>query len=355
MNNERYIRQIRLPNVGTEGQQKLSEASVLVIGVGGLGNALLPYLVASGIGKVGVVDGDRVSLNNLHRQTLFTEQDVGALKVEVAKSKLQTLNTEVIIQGISNYLNADNAIALFKQYDVIVDATDRVPVRYLINDAAVLTRSPFVHAALYRFQVQLSVFNYQEGPTYRCLYPTPSKETQSCDTAGVMPSTVAIAGALQANEVMKLILGIGQPLSGTLLLLDTLTNQQHRFRFEKNRELHITEASFAAAHQKDDPKTISLLEAYDKEGWFVDVREPDELPKLSMENYLQYPLSKLASTPLPLEKDQNIFLFCQSGARSAAAFNLLKEYQFGNLYCLEENAPELSKLDTHEKEKDRIH
>ncbi len=354
MNNQRYIRQITLPQVGESGQQKLGEASVLVIGAGGLGNALLPYLVSSGIGRVGIIDGDMVSESNLHRQVLFSREDVGKSKVEVVKNKLQVIDPSTSIETYEEYLAAENALELFKRYDIIVDATDRVPVRYLINDAAVLTGKPFVHAALYRFQVQMSTFNFNNGPTYRCLYPTAPRTTQSCAEAGVMPTTVALAGMLQANEVMKVILEIGDVSSGKLLLWDTLSNQQHQFTFQ-SKEQHISEELFYQRYRSDAAEMISLKEAQQRKGWFVDVRETHEVPKLSMENYVQFPLSTFEEKVFPIEKGQNIYLFCQGGVRSATAFKLLKEKEYNTIFCLEENAPELSKQFSHEEKKERIH
>lgn len=250
MNNERYIRQTTLEQVGLSGQEKLQNASVLVIGAGGLGCSVLPYLVASGIGKIGIVDGDVVAVTNLHRQILYTNEDVGKDKATVASLKLKKQNPETIINSYVAFLNGgDNALSLIKNYDVIVDATDRINARYLINDACVLLNKPFVHASIYKFQIQLSVFNYNNGPTYRCLYPVPQTNAISCAEGGVLGTTVAIAGAMQSNEILKIILGIGTVLSGQLIMIDTLTNTQSVFQFDKSNTVQITRDFFENEHQ----------------------------------------------------------------------------------------------------------
>ncbi|WP_179343683.1 HesA/MoeB/ThiF family protein [Winogradskyella ursingii] len=341
MTNEKYIRQISLPNVGESGQEKLSEARVLVVGCGGLGHAVLPYLASSGIGTVGIIDGDTVSKSNLHRQVLFSENDVGESKVEVAKSKLEQQFPEVETLVLNEFLNGDNALDLFKKFDVIIDATDAIEVRYLINDACVLTKKPFVHASVYRFQFQVATFNYKSSGTYRCLYPNPPKTVQNCAEAGVMPSTVAMAGLYQANEVFKLILNIGDLILDKMLLIDALTNEQHQFQYQKKDISFITQDFFKKIYIEKKIKTISYNEAKKLDGLFLDVREKDELPKLELENYMQIPLQELENNCSQISKNPPVFIFCQSGKRSAKAFQLLKEKEFKNVYCLSDNAPEI--------------
>lgn len=340
---ERYIRQINLPQVGETGQEKLNNAKILIIGAGGLGNAILPYLVASGIGNIGIMDGDTVAYSNLHRQVLFTEKNLGKNKSNVAKKKLRAINKNIHIESFPNFLTGDNALALFKEYDVIVDATDSIEARYLINDACALTAKPFVHASLYRFQIQVSVFNYQNGPTYRCLFPKPPTEAaQSCAEAGILGTTVAYAGTLQANEILKIILNIGDVLSGKLLLVDTLTNQQNIFTFPK-KSASITEEFFRKEHQYSNHK-IAFASTNKENGVFLDVRGPEEIPEIKNSNSLQISLNELEESLRKLPKEKPVYIFCQSGKRSSTAYKILKQNDFKNMYCLEENAPELVNL-----------
>ncbi|MBP2833792.1 HesA/MoeB/ThiF family protein [Aquimarina sp. U1-2] len=336
----RYIRQEALPQVGKSGQQKLQEASVLVVGCGGLGCAMLPYLVGSGICKIGIVDGDVVSKSNLHRQVLFTQSDVGQLKVEIAALELQAQNDDVTIHTYPYYLDGDNALSLFKNYNIIVDATDRIPIRYLINDACILTGKPFVHAALYRFQIQVSVFNYKNGPTYRCLYPEPASVTQSCDTAGVLGSTVAIAGALQVNEVMKIILDVGTVLSGQVLLKDVLKNAQQTFLFKKDETIAMDMAFFQKEHRN---LKVDFAFAKAENHMLLDVRTATEYPRIKDDKVYNIPLGQLENSIHKIPKDTPISIFCKSGKRSEQALHILKKYNYQKLYCLNENAVQIYK------------
>lgn len=341
--NTRYSRQINLPQVGISGQEKLAAARVLVIGAGGLGCAVLPYLAASGIGYIGIIDGDVVSESNLHRQLLYTAEDVGQPKVLVAEKKLKALNHNVQIMTENAYLTGENALKTIENYDLIIDGTDAIAARYLINDACVLAGKPFVHASLYRFQAQVCVFNYQDGATYRCLFPNPPKDAPSCAEAGILGTSVALAGMLQANETMKMILGIGKVLSGQLLLKDGLTNKQEIFRFSKNKDIRITAESFKREHQQEIRK-IDFASANAKKGIFLDVRQKQEKPAINLPNLVQIPVQKLRNEFAQLPRDTSIYIFCQSGKRSEAGYKLLAENDFQNLYCLQENAPELEHL-----------
>src|SRR5690606_12961394 len=222
--NNRYNRQTILPQVGNAGQEKLSAAKVLVVGAGGLGCAVLPYLVSAGVGTIGIIDHDVVEESNLQRQVLYKESSVGKSKVEEAKKYLNGLNSSINIQTYNTKLDAGNAIDLFHNYDIIVDATDTIGLRYLINDASIITGKPFVYGSVFKFEGQVSVFNYKNGPTYRCLYPNKDTIVQNCTEAGVMGVVVGTTGMLQANEAMKMILGIGEILSGELLIYNNLTN-----------------------------------------------------------------------------------------------------------------------------------
>jgi len=236
---KRYSRHIALSEVGLLGQLKISESKVLVIGAGGLGAPLLLYLTAAGIGTIGIVDFDTVSLSNLQRQVLFREQDLNLNKADIAKARLRARNSEINITSYPVALSTSNALEILKTYDIVVDCTDNFRTRYLINDACVKLNKPFVFAAIYKFEGQLSVFNYAGGPTYRCLFPSPPKagEVPNCEEAGVLGVLPGILGAYQANEVLKIILNIGEVLSGKLVSINLLTNQQKSFQFKKNKTL----------------------------------------------------------------------------------------------------------------------
>lgn len=341
MNTKRYIRQITLEQVGTTGQQKLQSASVLVIGAGGLGCAVLPYLVASGIGNIGIVDGDVVDITNLHRQVLYNHKDIDKAKATVASLKLKAQNPETIITPYVTFLDGNNALTLIKNYDVIVDATDRISARYLINDACVLLDKPFVHASIHKFQIQLSVFNYNNGPTYRCLYPVAQTGAVSCEEGGVLGTTVAIAGAMQSNEVLKIILGIATVFSGQLMIIDALTNTQSIFQFDKNNTIKITQDSFEKAHQFEEVEyAFAKAENYQ----LIDVREAEEKPQLVHKNITQMPLSTFDNDCIHLDPSQEIALFCQSGVRSKQAFNTLKAKGFQKVKILNENAAQLKTI-----------
>lgn len=344
MSNEKYIRQITLPQIGIVGQQKLQQAHVLVVGAGGLGNAVLPYLASSGIGTIGIIDGDHISMSNLHRQILFSEIDINKSKAEIAALKLNQQFPDISITAYNEFLSEENALKVFKEYDIIIDATDAIEIRYLINDACIITNKPFVHASVYRFQFQVATFNVNESGTYRCLYPNPPKAVQNCAEAGVMPSTVAMAGIYQVNEVFKYILGIGELLTNKLVLVDTMTNQQNHFTFQKKNYTFITEGFFKEEHKSSSTKLISFKEALSNGGLLLDVREPEENPKLAIDNYKQIPLGNLKTNLEQLANEPFIYIFCQSGKRSALAYHILKENQFSNIFCLKENAPEISKL-----------
>ncbi len=248
---ERYKRQINLPQVGNDGQLKLHTAKVLVVGAGGLGSAILPYLSASGVGTIGIIDGDRVEKSNLQRQVMYSEDSIGQLKVDIVASKLKAINSETNIKTYNEFLNSDNAISIIENYDIVVDATDTVGIRYLINDACILANKPFVYGSVYRFEGQISVFNYKNGPTYRCLFKEKNTKVINCEEAGVLGTTVGIVGMLQANEVMKMILETGDVLSGKLLIYNTLNNDQNIINFKKDNSIKIDKDYFNSKYFED--------------------------------------------------------------------------------------------------------
>ena len=232
---KRYSRHITLSEVGLVGQLKIAESKVLVIGAGGLGSPLLLYLTAAGVGTIGIVDFDKISESNLQRQVLFREQDLNINKAISAKKLLNARNSDIEIKSYPHIFDTSNALELVQDYDIVVDCTDNFRTRYLINDACVKLGKPFVFAAIYKFEGQLSVFNYKGGPTYRCLFPTPPKagEVPNCEEVGVLGVLPGVLGMYQANEVLKIILSIGSVLSGQLLSINLLTNDQRLLRFNK--------------------------------------------------------------------------------------------------------------------------
>jgi adenylyltransferase/sulfurtransferase len=225
---QQYNRHLILDEIGELGQLKLKKAKVLVIGAGGLGCPILQYLSAAGVGTIGVVDDDTIEKSNLQRQVLYSHDDIGDFKAEVAANKLAGLNPYVNFEIYLQRLNKEIAVELFLKYDVIVDGSDNFPTRYLVNDAAILTNKPVVFGSIFKFEGQVSVFNYNNGPSYRCLYPNPpkSEDVPNCSEIGVLGVLPGIIGALQANEVLKLVLGIGEILSGKLLTYNALNMQQ---------------------------------------------------------------------------------------------------------------------------------
>jgi molybdopterin/thiamine biosynthesis adenylyltransferase len=222
--NKRYNRHVILDQVGLEGQLKLKAAKVLVIGAGGLGCPVLQYLTAAGVGTIGIIDFDTIDLSNLQRQILFTKNDLGKNKAEVAAQRLKQLNDQVKFKAYPERLTTKNALELFSAYDLIIDGTDNFSTRYLVNDAAVLTNKPLVYGSIYKFEGQVAVFNYENGATYRCLFPVPPKAgtVKNCSEIGVIGVLPGIIGTQQANEAIKIIVGIGKPLSGQLLIYDAL-------------------------------------------------------------------------------------------------------------------------------------
>ena len=349
--NSRYNRQINLPQVGSAGQQKLKQAKVLVIGAGGLGCAVLPYLVSAGIGKIGIIDGDKVDETNLQRQILYSESSIGNSKVNEAKAKLESLNSTIIIESYNEFLNPKNARAVIKNYDIIVDATDTISIRYLINDVCVLENKPFVYGSVYRFEGQISVFNYKNGPTYRCLFKDEKAIVQNCEEVGVLGTTVGFVGMLQANEVVKIILEIGEVLAGKLLIYNALTNDQNIFQFVKDANSYIDEKFYESEYLNDKIIEIPAQEAIAADALFLDVREWHETPKLNFDNSIQIPLSVLKNELGKLNKEENILVYCQSGKRSLQALKILNKNQFKNIRSIKGGAIAINEIISNEKEK----
>jgi len=342
---ERYSRHIVIPEVGIEGQKKLKNAKVLVIGAGGLGSPVLTYLAAAGIGKIGIVDFDVVSRTNLQRQILFSTNDIGKQKAEIAKQKLNALNPNVEIEIYSVKLDRNNALGILKPYDVIVDGSDNFATRYLVNDACVMLGKPFVYGSILQFAGQVSFFDSTKGACYRCLYPNPPEpgEVPSCDQAGVLGVLPGIIGSIQANEVLKFILGKGELLTGRLLILDALKMKFHELEFEKNPDCPVCSAnpgsvelidydefcnSAANEESLSHDMTVEELKAKIDKGenvYIIDVREPFERDIASIGGVL-IPLNSLPDKIEEIEasKDDEIVIYCHSGRRSDAAAEFLR-------------------------------
>ncbi|MBI3287429.1 MAG: molybdopterin-synthase adenylyltransferase MoeB [Chloroflexi bacterium] len=237
----RYSRHIILPQVGGVGQKKLLASKVLLIGAGGLGSPAGLYLAAAGVGTLGLVDYDAVDLSNLHRQILFTSEDIRRPKTEVAQEALRRVNPDVKVIPHQTVLTSENALEILRDYDVVINGSDNFPTRYLVNDACVFLKKPLVDASVLMFDAQLTTFDAQRGPCYRCLFPTPPPpgEVPSCQEAGVLGALTGAVGSLQAVEALKLRLGIGEPLIGRLLILDGLSMDIHFVRYAKNRDCPV--------------------------------------------------------------------------------------------------------------------
>lgn len=347
----RYSRQIILPEIGEQGQQKLQNARVLVIGAGGLGCPVLQNLAAAGVGTIGIVDGDVVDETNLHRQLLYTLKDCGKNKAEVAQNAILELNPDVDTNVFVDFFSVQNAAQIVKGYDIIVDCTDTLAIRYLINDIAVTKRVPVVYASIHKFEGQVSVFNYKNGPSYRCLFPEPEglNLAPTCSESGVLGVLPNILGTLQATEVLKIILEIGSVLSGKLLIYDALHFQTQIIDFPKNPkaiEKGIINGTRLLNAKKilEELNPEAFLEKCNQDGIVVvDVRELDETPEFEGENVIRIPLSELEEYTKKLKKNQEIVLFCQTGQRSMAAMNHLKSSGFVGVFHLARGIESLKK------------
>tara|TARA_B100001248_G_scaffold90706_1_gene67133 strand:+ start:77140 stop:78258 length:1119 start_codon:yes stop_codon:yes gene_type:complete len=335
----RYSRHLIMPEVGVKGQEKLAESKVLCIGAGGLGSPLALYLASAGIGTIGIVDFDVVDLSNLQRQILHAEERVGDLKVESAKKRLLELNSDINVNTYNLRLTADNALDLFKDYDVIVDGTDNFATRYLVNDACVILGKPNVYGSIFRFEGQATVFNYKDGPHYRDLYPEPPPPgmVPSCAEGGVLGILPGIIGVIQATETVKILLDVGQTLSGRLLIYDSLKMSFREIKLRKNPDTPKVEKlidyeEFCGLNKSEENETdleISIDEfskiqdSMDKIK-LLDVREPGEYEICNLNNSKLIPLGDLTSRVHELDTADDIIVYCHHGMRSLQATRILK-------------------------------
>jgi adenylyltransferase/sulfurtransferase len=349
---ERYRRHLSLPDFGLEGQQKLLESKVLLIGVGGLGCPLALYLSAAGVGHLGLVDDDVVDASNLQRQILYSTADVGRPKLEVARERILALNPDVSVQLHSVCLDSSNAMQIFEPYDVIVDGTDNFPTRYLSNDACVLLGKPNVYGSIFRFEGQATVFDARTGPCYRCLYPSPPPPgaAPSCEEGGVLGVLPGIIAMLQATETVKLLAGIGSSLVGRLVLYDALSLEFSEFKLRKDPKCPacgekptLTElidyAGFCGlpAREGDAPvvRVVSAFEVHarrrrSKDLLLLDVRDPDEYERARIEGSTLIPVGELGDRldEIAGYRSGPVVVHCHHGPRSRRACELLIENGF---------------------------
>ncbi len=340
---DRYSRHLLLPEIGAAGQERLKAARVLVVGAGGLGSPASLYLAAAGIGKLGIVDHDRVDLSNLQRQLLFDTAQLGASKARAAQARLQALNPEIDVIAHDAELDADNALELLRHYDCVLDGSDRLTTRYLVNDACVLLKLRLVSAAIHRFEGQAMTYVPGLGPCYRCLFPESAEgSAANCAQAGVLGVLPGMLGVLQATEAIKLILGIGDPLVGRLLTFDALAMQWREFHFSRREDCAVCGSNptitslrrGADGGRVDNPARIerlqprqlhSLLERTSGNGkvpMVVDVREPREFAAGHIYGSVNIPLPGLAQQLAQVPANTPLVFLCRSGGRSRAACEL---------------------------------
>ncbi|HEX4567044.1 MAG TPA: molybdopterin-synthase adenylyltransferase MoeB [Vicinamibacterales bacterium] len=353
---QRYSRHILLPQIGEDGQQRLKAARVLCVGAGGLGSPALLYLAAAGVGTIGLVDFDVVDFTNLQRQVVHDTASVGRPKVESARERIAALNPDVRVEAFNTSFSVANAKILLDDFDLVIDGTDNFPARYLVNDACVLYRKPNAWGSIFRFEGQAAVFGAPGGPCYRCLHPEPppADVIPNCAEAGVLGVLPGIIGTIQATEAIKLILGIGEPLVGKLLVLDALKMRFRELKLPKDPECPmcgarpaITELREISAYceREDSPlspralgtaseMTVSELKVRIDAGnapVILDVREPHEAAICRIPGSKTIPLGELPQRLIELDAGVELVVLCKSGARSARAVDLLRDAGFANV------------------------
>ncbi|HLV01111.1 MAG TPA: molybdopterin-synthase adenylyltransferase MoeB [Acidobacteriota bacterium] len=354
---ERYSRHLIIPEVGMEGQRKLKASSVLCIGAGGLGAPVTMYLAAAGVGRVGIVDFDVVDYSNLQRQIIHSTNRVGDSKLDSARDVLQGINPNVQVEAHHTRLSSENALELFREYDLVIDGTDNFPTRYLVNDACVLTGKPNVYGSIFRFEGQASIFAAPDGPCYRCLYPEPPPPglVPSCAEGGVLGILPGLVGLIQATEAIKWLLNIGEPLVGRLLLVDALGMKFRQLRLRRNPDCpvcgdHPTQTelidyeefcgipSVDQQPESNVPEiTVHELKAKLDRGddvFILDVRNPQEYEISRIEGAKLIPLDQLMERVHELDSSREIVLQCRTGQRSAVALQRLQKLGFRKLHNL---------------------
>lgn len=337
---DRYDRQIRLNGFGAEKQEKLKNAAVLVIGAGGLGVPVLQYLTAMGVGTIGIVEQDTVSITNLQRQVIYSTEDEGRPKLQAAINSLQALNPDVKLIPHNTFLAVNNALDIVAKYDLVMDCSDNFGTRYLVNDACVILDKPFISGAIFEYEGQVSVFNYKGSATYRCLFPIPG-EAPDCNTIGVLGVLPGIIGCYQANEAVKVICGIGEVLSNQLLSINILTNIHQTFTFQTvSANLRIKQLQESYGDSICDPVTMQLLSVQELQQWLengndfllVDVREKDEWDICRIEGSVHIPMRRVEASVSSLSKKKPVAVICHHGMRSKAVAQLLVQAGFSEVY-----------------------
>jgi len=338
---ERYSRQLVLPEVGQRGQKRLKNSSVVIVGAGGLGIPASVYLAAAGVGRIGIVDNDVVELSNLHRQTIYSESDLGRAKVDVLGERLRSVNPHVSVTTHSLKLDSSNALDVLAGYQVVVDCTDNFPARYLINDACVLQRKPDIYSSIFRFDGQASVFYSEKGPCYRCLFPAPPppETVQSCAIAGVLGVLPGIMGSIQAAQALNLMIGNGQSLVGRLLLFSATDMSFNEVKVRKNANCPVCGPTPTITKLIDydefcgirrsfnvdelSPRSLKQLMENGSELLLLDVREPFEHEVCSIDGSKLIPIGELERRLGELGRDDDIVVYCHVGIRSARAAEFL--------------------------------
>lgn len=333
-----YNRQIILPELGITGQEKLKAARVLMIGAGGLGCPVLQYLVAAGVGHIGIVDDDVVDISNLHRQILYSIADVGKPKAETAKQKLEWLNPFVKLTAYKERLSPDNAAKLISRYDTIVDGSDNFTTRYLVNDTCVTSNKPLVFGSIFKFEGQVSVFNYQNGPNYRDLFPEPPPENEvpNCSETGVIGVLPGIIGTYMANEAIKIICGIGETLSGKLFSMNALNNSMSIYKITKHKQaISAPETNQATSLDREiSMETLnSWLTENPDEICIIDVRETYEFDDYNIGG-INIPLYELQESAGIIPANKKLIFICQAGQRSKIALQWTEPYLKNEKYSL---------------------
>lgn len=348
----RYQKHLLLPQIGLEGQLKLKNAKVLVVGAGGLGCPVLLYLSAAGVGKIGILDADSVDMSNLQRQVLYKVEDIGSPKATTAASHLAKMNDSIEYEAVKQNLRPENAETFIKNYDIIVDCTDNFTARYLINDYCVKLNKPFVYGAIHQFEGQVSVFNFKDsesnlGPTYRCLFPEqPSDlEIPNCATIGVLGILPGMLGMYQANEVIKMITGIGTVLSGQLLMVDLLENTSQKIKVKRRKNAEdltfpLGEKSIQSTDNQKVKQIITVQELYERitqqeDIFILDVRNLNEYETCKINNSVLIPMSNIPTNVKHIPKDKTVVVYCHHGFRSASVIEYLTQnHGFTNLQNL---------------------
>lgn len=342
----RYSRHLLIPEVGLTGQERLASTRVLCIGAGGLGSPVLQYLAAAGVGRIGVVDDDVVDESNLQRQTIFATADIGRSKAQVAAQRVMELNPLIAADPIAVRFDETNARDLVRLYDVVVDCTDRFETRYLINDSCMLENKPDVYASIFRFDGQVSVFARDRGPCYRCIFPQPppSGSVPTCAEGGVLGVLAGIVGTLQANEALKVILGIGEPLVGRLLLIDALGARVREVELERDPQCalcgeHPAIAQARLMQSDPEPLDVDEIDAASLQGaladaTLLDVREPHEAVLGVPEGAVHIPASELPARMHELDSARRYIIACRVGQKSLWGARLLRDAGFRRIVHL---------------------